>query len=117
MGTEDGSTDSDYTFINKLLIYSSKPSILHYMLNNAYLNKKLFCKACKRSLNKFDHKVLCRFGSLISYLTRISLKKFKGFYNIEKYYDMIYTMLLIIKVQQRLPVTIIKHLIIPFVYQ
>ena len=56
-------------------------------------------------------------GKFVDYLTDVSLDKFTGFYNVEKYHYMINTMLLIIKKQQRLPPAIVKHLIIPFIYQ
>ena len=105
---------------------------MHYMVNNGCITKQAFKSDCgDASCCRHDNFCKCcphkHFGKLVKYLTKVSLNKFKGYYNLEKYYDMIYTMLLIMKAQQRLtstgstgkslPNTIIKHLIIPFVYQ
>ena len=117
LSVQDGSIKSTYTFIHKIITYSTKQSILYYLFNNGYLHKKLFSVMHDKMLTKFDCKILNKFASLIRYLTDVSLGKFEGFYNIEKHYYMVTTMLLILKTQQQLPSAIIKHLIIPFIYQ
>ena len=122
INTHDGRFVYLFPLFNKILRYSESPSIIHYMFNNGCVNDtsfkiyfdgywnmshKRFCECCPRK----------QFNKLTNYLTKVSLSKFKGYYNLEKYYDMLYIMLLIIKVQQKLPSVVIKHLIIPFVYQ
>ena len=124
----DGDKNNNTYFI-KILRYASDPRVLHYVFNNGYINEKSFDDYLKCDF--YGHlKYFCRccprkqFDKLTSYLTKVSLNKFKGYYNIEKYYDIIYTMLLILKTQQKLPhigstlpSAVIKHLIIPFIYQ
>ena len=108
-------------------IHSSN-NVSNYVMNNGYINNLTFTNFRTTYSN---HYIKCcsmvHFESLVNYLTIISFDKFRGYYNIEKYYYMIHTMLLIMKAQQRLsiksqtyhslPNTIIKHLIIPFIYQ
>ena len=102
--------------------------IYNYVMNNGCVNNLTFIlfKKCEGNhIAKYDSTI--RFGNLVSYLTRVSFDRFRGYYNIEKYYYMIHTMLLVMKAQQMvsvkgqvwysLPNTIIKHLIIPFIYQ
>ena len=119
-------------------IYDSKLQI-SYLLNNGHINiSTLQCyssghidditirRKCYKCDNiaKYIPKVH-NYVDLIDYLTRISLGRFTKFYNIEKYYDTCTTMLLIIKAQskdntmtnRKLPPSIMKHLILPFVYQ
>ena len=125
----DSNNRNRYTYFVEILRHTSSSHIVHYMLNNCYINEKsfndylryhscedrnYFCECC-------PHK---QFDKLTSYLTKVSLNRFKGYYNIEKYHDMMYIMLLIMKAQQKvpyvrstLPSAIIKHLIIPFIYQ
>ena len=123
VNVNDNNCEAYYSFFNKIMRFSTTPYIIHYMLNNGYINNKsfndyydclrftgrpIFCKCC-------PHK---EFDKLTNYLTEVSFNRFKGYYNIEKYYDMAYIVLLILKVQSKnLPSTIIKHLIIPFIYQ
>ena len=102
--------------------------IVKYAMNNGCLNNFTFVNfnaTHQRRISKY-HSIV-RFGKLVGYLTIISFDRFKGYYNLEKYYYIIHTMLLIMKAQQRLsakgqlnyslPNTVIKHLIIPFIYQ
>ena len=124
INAHDNNCKKAYTFFTKIIQYSSEPHIIHYMLNNSYISSKcfeiyfnfpsifnehnhVFCKCC-------PHK---RFDKPTYYLTKVSLNRFKGYYNIEKYYDIIHTMLLIMKAQHKIPAIVIKHLIIPFIYQ
>ena len=115
-----------YTFFVKIIRFSKYPYVIHYMLNNGHVNNKSFeiyhsfsndFNLHLRSCNFCDCCPHKQFDKLTNYLTRVSLGKFTGYYNIEKYYDMMYTMLLIMKAQHKLPTTVIKHLIIPFIYQ
>ena len=125
INAHDNNDNRMYTFFTKIMQYSTSSYIMHYMLNNGYVNDDTFsiyskygyldntCNwhgSCKCCPNK-------RFDKLVNYLTMVSLNRFKGYYNIEKYYDMMITMLLILKAQQRVPSAVIKHLIIPFIYQ
>ena len=119
--THDNNRYTRYTFFGKVITYSRIPSVIHYIFNNGHINNKTFeiyfsglqtyhhnfCKCC-------PHK---QFDKLTNYSTKVSLNKFKGYNNLEKYYDMLNIMLLILKAQQRLPTAVIKHLIIPFIYQ
>ena len=122
INTHDNNLDNRYTLFGKIVCYSSTPSIVHYMFNNGRINDTTF-EIYFRILQHVPHRSFCKccphkqFNKLTNYLTKVSLDKFKGYYNLEKYYDMIYVMLLIMKAQQRLPTSVVKHLIIPFVYQ
>ena len=129
VNAHDNDNIQSYTFFTRVIRYGQFSNMVHNMLNNGYINDesfekyhshdwlaecKIFCKCC-------PHK---KYDKLVNYLTKVSLNKFKGYYNIEKYYDMIHTMLLILKVYPKLshieftlPSTIIKHLIIPFIYR
>ena len=107
-----------YTLFSKILAYSRNPITIHYLLNNKCIQYSYFRRI------SLDHGMdLCnccvdkQFDKLTEYLTVISLNRFVGHYNIEKYYDTLKTMLLVLKVQQELPNALIKHLIIPFIYQ
>ena len=88
---------------------------INYILNNGYISSGTF--SFITSSPKILAPMINKFRGLVKYLTNISLNRFTKFYNIEKYYDMVATMLLILKAQQRVPSAIIKHLIIPFIYQ
>ena len=95
--------------LTRLTTSFRRTASIDYLLNNGYINVNTF-DGIKDILNKYEY--------LVTYLTKVSLNKFTGFYNIEKYYDMITIMLLILKAHQtNLPTTVIKHLIIPFIYQ
>ena len=103
-----------YTLLGNIVIFSNNDDVCaKYVLNNGHVNNETFS-----SLDECDGCVeYSRHRHLVKYLTRISLTRFTKFYNIDKYYNTATIMLLIIKKQQRLPSAIIKHLIIPFVYQ
>ena len=111
-----------YTFFEKIVNHSRVPHIIHYMFNNGHINQRSFTPHYSRPLHGRYH-VFCKccphkhFDKLVNHLTNVSLNKFKGYYNLEKYYDMLNIMLLILKAQHKLPITVIKHLIIPFIYQ
>ena len=116
-----------FNFFSKIIAHNYTPSIIHYMFNNGCINNKSF-EMHFGDFGKHIHFCDCcphkRFDKLTRYLTKVSLNRFKGYYNIEKYHDMMYIMLLIMKAQQKvpyvrstLPSAIIKHLIIPFIYQ
>ena len=97
---------------------NNNKNIIKYFMNNGCINNltfTIFKVNFDNRLNKYQSVI--RFGNLVNYLTGISFDRFRGYYNIEKYYYMIHTMLLIMKAKQKLPNTIIKHLIIPFIYQ
>ena len=135
VNTHDYNHTQSYTFFAKILHYSCNTDIIHYMFNNGCINNESFRRYYEflSSFNNLYRQAFCQccphkhFDKLTRYLTKVSLNKFKGYYNIEKYYDMMTTMLLILKAQQKmihirstlpnLPITIIKHLIIPFIYQ
>ena len=99
---------SHKTFASGIIRYN-RPSVAKSMVNARYLNNKDFIDA----LAVFYKQPML----LVKYLTQISLDKFKGYCNTERYYHMIHTMLLVMKVQKKVPTTVVKHLIIPFVYQ
>ena len=122
INTHDNHSESMFPFFSKVVRYSKSISVIHYVFNNGCVNNESF-EDYFESHWGFTHKQFClccphkQFDKLTYYLTSVSLSKFKGYYNLEKYYDMLYTMLLILKVQQQLPSVVVKHLIIPFVYQ
>ena len=90
-------------------------SRINHVANNGHISNSTF----RFVTNLHDNLVpmINKFRGLVKYLTDTSLNRFTKFYNLDKYYDMVITMLLILKTQQRLPSAIIKHLIIPFIYQ
>ena len=117
-----------YGYNNSTLI-----TTINYALNNGHISVRGF-----DGIRSDDTKIVARmskFRNFVNYLTTISLNRFTKFYNIQSYYDTCKTILLIIKVQSignikqsnhrlskggvltSLPSTVIKHLIIPFVYQ
>ena len=105
-----------YTFIGKILSYSNNSLVIEYVYNNIGINMETF----KR--NSLEFRIVTttfykQSNQLVKYLTSVSLGKFPKYYNIVKYYDMIYTMLLVTKIQKIVHNAIIKHLIIPFIYQ
>ena len=93
---------------------------VNYVLNNGYINKDTigairdYCSLMGTPIVTQKTRTI---GELVNYLTDVSLGKFTGFYNVEKYYYMIHTMLLIMKNQRLVPSAVVKHLILPFVYQ
>ena len=105
---------SYFSFISGVSMYSGETT-LKYVVNNRCINNEFFERTCYVYFS--DDPYCDKLKELIRYLTSVSLNKFAGFYNIKEYYNMMYTMLLVIKVQKILPKSIIKHLIIPFVYQ
>ena len=105
------------------LIYTSNQNIesINYFMNNGYINIDTF-NINEHSLNTINtvntiNTMLNKYKNLVIYLTTISLGKFTRFYNIEKYYDTVIVMLLVLKVHKILPNNIIRHIIIPFIYQ
>ena len=121
----DSDKSSDYPFIIILLYYNNDTiCLIDTLFNNAGVTYDFFdkIKSTRCTFGVYHECVNALRGhqkhiQLLKYLTDISLNKFAKYYNLVKYYDMTYTMLLIIKVQKKVPNTIIKHLIIPFVYQ
>ena len=106
--------DTHYTFASGVL-RNGTTSMVKYMFNNRYLSNNGINYMCMWA---GSHIRLCKqLRQLINYLTMVSFNKFWGYCNTEKYHGMIYIMLLVTKVQKRLPFTIVKHLIIPFIYQ
>ena len=93
-----------HTFFVDIMYFNKNPYKTHYMLNNGYINNKSFeelfrwvGRTCEyKFCDCCSHK---QFDKLTDYLTKVSLGKFTGYYNIEKYYDVMYTMLLIMKAQ------------------
>ena len=97
----------------------------NYLLNNGNVSNNTFIFLNHYSYPQYGP-ILYKYKHFVKYLTKISLGRFIGFYNIEKYYDTCVILLLIIKVYQRspnnghnqwLPPNVIKHLVLPFVYQ
>lgn len=106
-----------HTLFTGIINFAHK-SNRRYMLNNRGISITSFESMYNYPYNCLIHKKFYKkLEGLVIYLTSISLNKFTKFYNIHKYHDTINTMLLIIKVQTILPSSVIKHLIIPFVYQ
>ena len=111
--------DTTYlTLFCKILHFCKNPIITHYMLNNGYISNETYNK--KRMVKHYCYNQCCTrkyYNKQLDYLTSISLNKFKGYYNLEKYYNILHVMLLVMKSQKKLPSSVIKHLIIPFIYQ
>ena len=120
MNTHDNYSLYSYTLFNKIMTYSTTPSIIQYLLNNHCITTKLFtspnflvtdiASTYSRKLYKQSHK-------LVNHLTIISFGNSTGYYNIEKYHYILHIMLLVTKAQKIIPSAVIKHLIIPFIYQ
>ena len=111
----DNNNSLHNTFSSGIIRYSNNFT-LRYMLNNRFLTNNDLSNT-QKWIHCRDDCYVSQSIKIISYLTRISLSKFTGFCNTEKYYYMIHTILLIMKVQKMVPILIIKHLIIPFIYQ
>ena len=118
VNVHDNNDEELYTLLSKVMVYCSEPKIIHYMLNNGGSNICSFdafyvplnfvnCKCC---VGKY-------YKGLITCLSNGSLDKHLKFYNLQEYYYLIHTLLLVVKVQRVLPGVIVKHVIIPFVYQ
>ena len=124
---KDGASASNFTLFDKVMCYSDRSSIKKYMLNNGYVNYGICHRVSLWGNSNSVNSTFLKYMSLINYLTNASFGRFKGYYNIEKYYYIVHIMLLIMKVQQKmacigstlpsLPPVVIKHLIIPCVYQ
>lgn len=100
-----------------LCVYSTN-SIIEYAINNGYLNNTSFDDVCNNYIWYYnDNDLLYKFDIFVKYLTNVSFNKFPGYYNLEKYYYITHMLLLITKSQKILPSTIIKHIIIPLIYQ
>ena len=93
---------------------------INYVMNNGCINIDTF------NINTLDinnylldtiNTTLNKYKNLVIHLTTISLSELTRFYNVEKYYDTMIVMLFILKVHKVLPKNIIRHLIIPFIYQ
>ena len=103
------------TLLGKICYGEIIKSILSYILNNGYLGNLSF--EIVNNIFDIDNDIYTQSNKLSNYLTIVSFNRFKGYYNLEKYYYITHTMLLVMKAQHVLPRTIIKHLIIPFIYQ
>lgn len=109
--------------------------LFEYVLNNGYININ--------SLNIHKYKIYGRYYRMINqtiynmknkcfddlkkfvlFLDKVSFGQFKGYYNLLEHNYIMFIMLLVIKVIKKsntnmycLPLPIIKHKIIPFIYQ
>ena len=123
----DGAYISNFTLFDKIMCYSHGSVIRNYVLNHSYINYRAFRRESSMGYDTDYNHTFCKYRPFVNYLTNVSFGKFKGYYNIEKYYYIVHMMLLIMKAQQKmpyvgstvtsLPPVVIKHLIIPFVYQ
>ena len=124
VNANDGDNDEYHPFIVILIYYNNTICLIDILLNNVGVaydtfdeiktnqHSEYIFEQCK--INLYAHQ---KHIQLLKYLTSVSLNKFTKYYNLVKYYDMIHTMFLLVKVQKKVPNTIIKHLMIPFVYQ
>ena len=120
----DNRVEGYLSFVILLLYYNGSIWIINRLFDNGGVTYDIFDSIYTNCYDKCEYKqcvihlhVHQKHIQLLKYLTSVSLNKFTKYYNLVKYYDMIHTMLLIIRVQKRVPNIIIKHLIIPFVYQ
>ena len=137
ISTECGNNVHYHSFISSIIYYCDN-SMLHYVIDNRCIDNKFLTKMYTKTKSYvgYEPRFYSKLLKLSMYLNSTSLYKYPGYYNLEKYRYMIHTMLLIINVQQvlphpelalkslpqrvalkSLPKCIIKHLIIPFVYQ
>lgn len=108
--------------------------IIAYIINNGYIdNDTLKPPLWATKLHSDTHLdvtirlnermvTIGQLSDFVNHLTTTSLKKFTRFYNVEKYYYIAKLLLLITKVQSKfslkwLPPNILKHIILPLVYQ
>ena len=113
----DNNNTINYTFINGILKHGNIQTVM-YMINNRCISNYSF--SCARPHKYGNVAIVSLYNNaknLTGFLTSISLGRFAGYYNLERYHYMIHTMLLITKVRTVLPKNVIKHLIIPFIYQ
>ena len=108
---------SHYSFICNIIIHSDD-AILKYVINNRGFNKKLLSEIksrCMVSMNQYL--MFDKLLKLSKYLNKKAVHKFPGYYNLERYYNMMHTMLLVMKVQTIFPKCVIERIIIPFIYR
>lgn len=106
---------SYYSFINGVGVCGNETAF-KYVINNRSIDNEFFDKISD-DIRVISSDYRNKLKELVRYLTDTSLNKFAGFYNTDEFYNMIYIMMLVTRVQKSLPKSIIKHLIIPFVYQ
>ena len=116
INVHDNNTTDFHTFMTGVADMGN-PKLLIYMINNRWLSNRDFCVTPGYKCYIENRPKLQQSKKLVNYLTNVSLGKFEGYRNTEKYYNMIHTMLLIMKVQKKVPTSIVKHLITPFIYQ
>ena len=120
INARDNDSTHNFTFFNKIMNYSTNQSIIQYLLNNRCITTELFDSPNFRVSHipyEYSRTLYTQSHNLVKYLTMISIDKFKGYCNLEKYYNMLPIMVLVTKAQKKLPSSVIKHLIIPFIYQ
>ena len=117
--TVHDNNNNEYKSFIANVVYFSDMKILKCVINNRCINKAtLIIKEDLWYNVEYDKTLLLnKLLQLINYLDDVSLNRFIGYYNLEKYYHVIPMMLLVIKVQTVLPKCIIKYLIIPFIYR
>ena len=117
----------NYVRDNQSIIYNWDMIGIYYLLNNGHVNEDTFVFMDNYGYiyetNNPLTKILNQYKCFVEYLVNLSMNKFTRFYNVEKYYDTCVIVLLVIKRYQKLgtnkwlPTSIIKHLILPFIYQ
>ena len=118
----DNGIQSCYTYAITLVYYNYDDSwLINRMFDNGGVTCDMLDTCCE---SDYVHKQCVyhlrahrKHMQLVKYLTDVSLNRFTKYYNLSKYYYVIHVMMLVIKVQKRVPNIIIKHLIIQFVYQ
>ena len=113
----DNNNRDYFTFVLKVCCYTKDRSMRECMLNNCGVTNSSYAKIDKHANDVRKYKWHNKYKQLVRYLTDVSLNRFTKYYNIIKYYDVIYLMLLIIKVQRKVPKIVVRHLIVPFIYQ
>lgn len=106
-----------FTLFVKIAYYTNNHLIVEYMSNNGGVTNFSYTLLNKSANVIANYKWYTKYEQLVKYLTDVSLNKFTKYYNIVKYYDICYLMLLITRVQKKVPKIVIRHLIVPFIYQ
>ena len=85
------------------VMYHSDMEVLKYVINNRCINKATLVVGNKYHISSVRILLINNLLKLVNYLDNISLNRFTGYYNLEKYYHVIPIMLLVTRVQTVLP--------------
>ena len=113
-----------FSLLENVLVYADNDKcalLVHHIFDNGCINSDTLNLLTEDIHDYVDD--MQEYINLVNYLTRTSLDRFRGFYNIINYYDTCIVLLLVMKRYSKmvttrwLPSNVIKYLVLPFVYQ